>query len=235
MEIQLFIRRFKEAFGEKAELPIAFWYSEDEVEKTEKLGGCMFRHLNEIREGKPISLNAENIGCLGGCFYCGFSDMPKFVPEFVSLKEHYKESPELVVEMINQIGVSKARNNFINFSRIDNLNSLDGIEGLLFLATPDILSGLVTWTFFDSTKSDAVSAPFGSGCSSVITMAVNENSKNGYRTFIGFFDPSVRPWVESNILSFVIPMSRFKIMYETMPNSCLFNTPAWNKIKQRIE
>ena len=40
--------------------------------------------------------------------------------------------------------------------------------------------------------------------------AVNENRRGGHRAFLGFFDPSARPYVESNVLSFTIPMSRFK-------------------------
>ena len=51
----------------------------------------------------------------------------------------------------------------------------------------------------------------------------------------GFFDPSVRPYFEAELLSFTIPMSRFKEMYHTMRESCLFDTHAWGKIKERIQ
>jgi hypothetical protein len=39
---------------------------------------------------------------------------------------------------------------YLHFARIDRLTSFEKVEGLLFLATPDILSGLITWTFFDN-------------------------------------------------------------------------------------
>ena len=103
---------------------------------------------------------------------------------------------------------------------------------MLFLPTPDILSGLVTWTFFDNNALDAVAAPFGSGCCSVITQTIIENRKQGKRTFLGFFDPSVRPYFEADLLSFTIPMSRFKEMYHTMRESCLFDTHAWEKSRK---
>ncbi len=35
---------------------------------------------------------AENIGCGGGKFYTGFTEMPERVPTFVSLKEKYKQT-----------------------------------------------------------------------------------------------------------------------------------------------
>ena len=38
-----------------------------------------------------------------------------------------------------------------------------------------------------------------------------------------------------DILSFMIPMSRFKEMYDTMRSSCLFDTHAWGKIKERMK
>lgn len=234
MEIRTFIESYTEAFGEAAELPIVFWYSDELVGKTEKIGGCFFKGMRAVREGEMISLDAEVMGCGGGKFYTGFTDMPEHVPGFVSLKEKYKKTPEMVKEYVDALGVPKAERKYLHFARIDRMDSFDGLEGILFLATPDILSGLTTWAYFDNNVEDAVSAPFASGCCAVVTQAVLENRKNGNRTFLGFFDPSVRPWFESDLLSFTIPMSRFRIMYETMRSSCLFDTHAWSKIRERI-
>ena len=98
----------------------------------------------------------------------------------------------------------------------------------------DMLAGLTTWAFFDNDREDAVSAIFGSGCSAVVSQAVRENRRGGKRTFLGLFDPSVRPYVGANELSFVIPASRFPSMAETMRQCCLFDTHAWAKVKARI-
>ena len=235
MDIDTFINNYREAFGQQTELPIAFWYSDRPEAPTEKVSGCFFKSMAQVRSGKTISLNAETIGCGGGKFYTGFTDMPEHVPGFVSLKEKYKKTPEMVVNFIQEIQVPKAEKAWLHFTRIDNLASFDKAEGILFLATPDVLAGLTTWTFFDSNAFDMVSAPFGSGCCSVVTQTVLENRKQGKRTFIGFFDPSVRPYFEADLLSFTIPMSRFKEMYHTMRESCLFDTRAWGKIKDRIQ
>lgn len=48
--------------------------------------------MKTVRDGGIISLNAENIGCGGGKFYTGFTEMPEHVPTFVSLKEKYKQT-----------------------------------------------------------------------------------------------------------------------------------------------
>ena len=234
MTIHEFIETYRKAFGEKPSLPIAVWYSPEPVASTPKTGGCIFKHLDNLLAGGAVSLHADNIGCGGGKLYCGYSELPEFVPNYVSLKERYKRTPEMVVEFVETLGIRRAEPNYLNLARIDALESFDDVEGVIFFATPDVLSGLFTWTTFDLNAPDAVSSLFGSGCSNVITMVVNENARGGYRSYLGFFDLSARPYVDKNVLSFSIPMSRFREMLETMPDSCLFDTHAWEKVHQRI-
>ena len=235
MDTHTFITNYQEAFGKQAELPIAFWYSDEIQTPTEKVNGCLFKCMRLVRKGKTISLGSETITCGGGKFYTGFTDMPERVPGFVSLKEKYKKTPEMVLDFIQETQVPKTNKAYLHFARIDQISSFDPVEGILFLATPDILSGLATWAYFDNNSRDAVSTPFGSGCCSVVTQAILENKNQGKRTFLGFLDPSVRLYFEENILSFTVPMSRFKEMYHTMRESCLFDTHAWGKIKERLQ
>jgi len=235
MEIEEFIQNYREAFGSKAQLPLLFGYSDKPARDTAKIGGCFFKGLQAARDGEPVSLSADVIGCGGGKLYTGFSDMPERVPGFVSLKEKYKKTPEMVVEYIQGLGVERAEKQYLNFIRIDKAESFEGTEGILFYATPDMLSGLCGWAFFDSNEPDAVVSQFGSGCSSVVSMTVVENAKKGHRCFIGLLDPSVRPWVGKNELSFTIPYSRFVTMTETMKDCFLFDSHAWEKVKARME
>ena len=235
MEIKTFITNYREAFGEAAELPIVFWYSDILESQTEKINGCFFKNMKKVRDGHIISLNAGVIGCGGGKFYTGFTDMPEHVPTFVSLKEKYKQTPKMVTEFVERLGVPRTAKNYLHFAPINKVDTFDLIEGILFLATPDMLSGLTTWACFDNNSEDAVISQFGSGCSTVVTQTILENRKGGRRTFVGFFDPSVRPYFEPDVLSYTIPMSRFREMYQTMRSSCLFDTHAWGKIRERMQ
>lgn len=88
MDIQTFINNYYEAFSLKAELPIAFWYSDSLLGELKQTQGCLFKALPAIRQGEIIR--------------------------------------------------------YLHFARIDRLTSFEKVEGLLFLATPDILSGLIT-------------------------------------------------------------------------------------------
>lgn len=81
---------------------------------------------------------------------------------------------------------------------------------------------------------DAVVTRFGSGCSTVVSMTIAENARQGHQCFLGMLDPSVRPWVGANELSFTVPMSRFTVMMKTMRQCFLFDAPAWQRLKTRM-
>ena len=234
MELKEFIENYREAFGENAQLPLLFGYGDTPVAQTAKIGGCFFKGLQAAREGTPVALSTDVIGCGGGKLYTGFSDMPERVPNFVSLTEKYKRTPEMVADYVKSLEMPRATKRYLNFIRADQAESLKGFEGVMFYATPDALSGLCGWAFYDSNEADAVVARFGSGCSTVVSMAVVENSRGGHRCFLGLFDPSVRPWVGKDELSFTVPMSRFKVMTGTMRECFLFGSHAWERVKARL-
>lgn len=235
MNFQNFTDDFREAFGPKASLPLVFWYSNVPAGNPEKTAGCFFKALPAAREGALVSLNAACIGCGGGKFYTGFAPMPEQVPTFVAQKEHYKQTPQMVVEFITRLDVRSAPEAWLNFGRVDCARCPENWEGMLFFATPDQLAGLVSWACYDNNADDAVAALFGSGCSAVVAQAVRENRRGGHRTFLALFDPSVRPWVGPGELGFIIPRSRFVTMQSTMRESCLFGTHAWGRVRERID
>ena len=234
MELKDFIQSYLEAFGQGAQLPLLFGYSDAPVADTTKIGGCFFKGLQAAREGVPVALSAEVIGCGGGKLYTGFSDMPERVPKFVSLTEKYKRTPEMVADYVRSLEMPRTTKPYLNFVRIDQAESLEGFEGVMFYATPDMLAGLCGWAFFDTNEPDAVVARFGSGCSTVVSMTVVENARGGHRCFLGLFDPSVRPWVGKDELSFTVPMSRFTVMMDTMHECFLFDSHAWQRVKERL-
>lgn len=234
MKKDQFIKMYRDAFG-NYELPLAFYYSKEPVSPPIKSRGCYMKDLNRCRKGETISYDKDSIGCPGGKVYSGFSEVPPFIPDFVSYKERYKQQPEQVTQFIKALEMLDLSDQYLNFLPLSKVDNLDQIEGLIFFVTPDVLCGLSSWIFFDRNESDTISFPFGSGCSSIISQTVVENKKNGYRSFLGLLDPSVRPHFESNLLSLAIPMSRFKVILEHMDQSCIQGTPSWKKIKQRIE
>ncbi|MGI6243688.1 MAG: DUF169 domain-containing protein [Prevotella sp.] len=233
MDIKTFITTFRKAFGDTAPLPIAFGYSTVPAEEPRKIPRCLIGAISKVRNGNPLTLTAENVKCGGGGFYTGMHELPEYVPTFVSGQEHYKQTPEMVMDYVQKLDMHVNEKPYLNFVRIDKLDSLDDVEAILFWATPDILSGLTAWTFYDNNDMNAVLAPFGSGCASIVSLAIKENHEGGRHCFIGMLDPSARPLVPKYELTFTVPKCRFVEMLSTMKDSALFQH-AFSIIKKRI-
>lgn len=233
MTPQEFVLRFREAFGEAAPLPIAFWYGDVAVNAESRVPRCMIGAIRKVCEGNPLTLTAENVLCGGGGLYTAFRPMEERVPLFVSETEHYKQLPEQVRTYVESLEIELSKKPYLNFVSVDELDSWEGVEAVVFFATPDILSGLCTWAFYDNDAEDAITTKFASGCAAIVTFATVENRKGGRRCFLGMFDPSARPLVPKNELSFVVPMSRFREMLYTMPDSALYQK-AFSVVRRRI-
>ncbi|TFH15467.1 hypothetical protein E4H04_08320 [Candidatus Bathyarchaeota archaeon] len=80
---------------------------------------------------------------------------------------------------------------------------------------------------------EGVISPFGSDSSSIIMYPVLEGEKEHPRCIFGMFDPSARAYVESDTMTFAIPMKRFTQMVENMKESFLV-TPTWDTVKNRL-
>lgn len=229
-----FARLFSDAFA-GAELPLLLSYTDNGADlPAEPARGCFIKALRSARDGRPLALDAASITCGGGRVYTGFGQLSPRIEDFVSRVERYKQTPEQVREFVDSLGLEPAPKPYIRFARLDTADTFDNVEGLLFFATPDVLSGLVGWALYDTSAPDAVSVPFGSGCSTLVAQTVAENRRNGTRCFLGLFDISVRPIVEENVLSFSMPLSRFRVMAGTMQECFLGGAHAWTKLRERI-
>ena len=85
---EAFLERWGRFFGE-AELPIVFWYTDDEgsVDRAEppKDHRCFLADLKKVRQGADLRFDLDSVGCSGGRRYLGFSESvrPNF-EEFLS-------------------------------------------------------------------------------------------------------------------------------------------------------
>lgn len=240
-----FIRLWKKYFG-PAELPIAFYYGDyvngAELVEPGSLPRCLIAALASVRQGQSLAFGALSIGCPGGRRYAGFSqeirsDFEYFLSFGLPGKfegERYKKSPELVKEVLKHWPRFEAPGPYIIFKRWDRLEPDDEPEVIIFLSTSDILAGLFTLVNFDEACPEAIIAPMGSGCSSIVTYPYLEKYSDHPRAILGLFDPSARPYIDQNELSLAIPMKKFKNMIENMEESFLI-TPTWRKIKKRIK
>lgn len=240
-----FQARWKKYFGE-AELPVACWYTDDEsaAQRAEPPKGhrCFLADLSRVRGGTSLRFDVDAVGCGGGKRYLGFTKdvMPDF-EHFLSCGipgvlegERYKKSPELVREFEMRSPTFTAPARHIVFKRWDMLGGDDLPAVVIFLAPPDVLSGLFTLANFDEADLNAVYCPFCAGCGSIVKYAFLEKESLHPRAVLGMFDVSARPFVPASTLSFAVPMNKFTAMIENMEESFLV-TKSWEAVQGRME
>jgi len=239
-----FVELWRKYFNH-SELPIAFFYAKEHgsAERAPKAGAwrCLIEELSRVREGQALAFEADSIGCPGGKRYTGFTQkmMPNF-EYFLSCGipgklegERYKKSPELVKEIMEKAPTLAAPARYIVFRRWDQLEEADHPEVVVFFAQPDVISGLFTLANFDEADLNGVATPFGSGCSSIVQHPYLEGRASHPRAVMGMFDVSARPFVARDVLTFAVPMAKFRLMVGNMDESFLI-TASWRKVQERI-
>ena len=239
-----FLSKWNKYFGE-AELPLTCWYSELEHEAMKvavpKGHCCIICELSKVRHGDSLFFNAENLGCGGSRRYLGYAfDIRPNFEYFLSCGipgelegERYIKTPEMVNELMAKQHQVPANGRNLIFKRWDHLTENDRPEIVFFFATPDVLSGLFTLANFDQSEPNSTFCPFGAGCGSIIHYPFHEIEKERQRAVIGMFDPSARPCVPANTLSFAVPMKKFTTMIQYMDESFLI-TDTWETVRKRI-
>ena len=244
--------KFREGFAalwgkhfDGAELPVAFFYTDNDGDAA--AGGpaaparCVIANMDRVRKGETVRFAAGTIGCPGGKRYLGYSrEIRPGFEHFLSCGipgelegERYKKSPELVLEVMDRMPQFEAPGKFVVFKRWDKLEGRDNPEVVVFFARPDVLAGLFTLASFDEVESSGVIAPFAAGCGSIVLYPYLERGSESPRCVIGLFDPSARPFVGPDELTFAAPFAKFERMVANMDQSFLI-TPTWERIRARI-
>jgi uncharacterized protein (DUF169 family) len=241
---QQFLERWGKYTG-RANLPITFYYTDQAGQGGSAApaspSSCVICQLQTVRRGKSLCLSLETVRCSGGKRYLGFKSTlrPNF-EYFLSCGipgemegERYKQSPELVAEQMKHQPAFQAPGRYIVFKRWDKLDESDEPAVVIFFAPPDLLSGLFTLAGFDEAAPEAVIAPFGSGCASIVQYPYFEGLSPHPRAVLGLFDVSARPCVPAGVLTFAVPWPKFVRMVANMDESFLI-TASWAKVQARL-
>ncbi len=224
------------------ELPIVCFYSNDlgdvkfpDRPKPNKKGyTCIFSQIAPVRKGRARAFNMDNLGCFGSFLPFGFDiRVTEDVKNYMCNVERVKKSYNHVDSMYEHRPPKQAPAKYLVFKRWDTLEEQDNPQVVFFFGNPDVISGLHGVANFDSMTPYGVSAPFGTGCDSIVGFPMNELESEQPKAVLGPLDPSVRIYFKPNISTFSVPWPKFLSMVENMDESFL-STDSWSQVKSRF-
>ena len=226
--------------------PVTFEISPDRRGMEEPLPSgtqrCFVCDLTKVRNGTDLAFSESTISCRGGLRYCGYVQEPfPYFRFFLSYGlegkvegERYKKSPELVDAWQQEIQVIPSSGKFLIFKRWDHLIPDDNPEVVIFFSRPEVLSGLFSLANYDRADPYGVITPMGAGCSSIVHYPYVEQQSGDPRAVMGMMDPSARPCVPVDVMTFAVPMKKFIPMIRNMEESFL-RTHTWKKVQTKIK
>jgi uncharacterized protein (DUF169 family) len=233
--------RLREMIGLRHE-PLAFYYSDTAPQGFQpgpERRGCLIALLSRARRGETVFFDQDTTGCPGGSTYLGFCEARPEIDAFVSTGipgvmegEHYKQSPELVRAFREAHPPLPAPARYAVFTPVSALAAGETPLVVLCFAGPDELCGLVGLAGY-ARADDAILSPFGSGCGVLISRALYEAQNPQPRGILGMFDPSARPCVAADELSFSAPRALWEEMLSHAEESFL-QTKTWATLRRRI-
>ena len=203
---------------------------------------CVIGKIWLARKKKTAAyFDREHYGCLGGAFYLGFlKPQLETVARFISTGipgrfegERYFESPEVSRSFFATIDPRPAPARFCVFKPLSQFSEGEVPEIVTFFARAEIIAGLNQLAVFVTNDFEAVSSPFGAGCTNVVSWPLRYLSQGKLKAVMGGWDPSERKFLKPDEITFSIPYAMFGRMVARWPESFL-STDTWAIVKKRI-
>lgn len=228
-----------------ADLPIVFSYVDDPGggQPAEAATGhrCFICDLGRVRKGVNMIFGQSTLGCSGAKRYLGFSnEAVESLDDFLACGIpgeleglRLKKTPDIAREQRAAVPRFEAPAEYLAARRIDGLEPGDEPQVAVFFAEPDVLAALYTLAGYDDARPDAVVAPFGAGCATIVQYPFQQAGTDQPRAVLGMFDISARPCVGANVLTLSVPWKKFVRMAGYMDESFL-TTASWETVRARL-
>lgn len=195
---------------------------EDAVSPRTDSWTCMFALMGKVQSGKPASFTAETPGCVGAGNYLGFNGVPPIAAAlYLAGKERLKKDAGLATAFYNEVQAPAAKKTCLIFGRLDSLPDDTEVEVVNLWVGAASLSILHTLANYDRSTNDNVIMPFSSGCQSIWTLPYKQAGKELPKAVAGSLDPTVRPFLPEEAISFSAPAERFVEMCANINGSFL--------------
>ncbi len=229
------------------EEPLGIFYSETEPESslTPAPGtkhACIINYLRMARTEKTgVHFASDVRTCMGGWVYLGYLlPPPERILRFVTTGfqgqegERYLPSPESMERFFKDIDIQPAPAPFCAARPLSQFT--EGEEPLLvtFRCRGEVLTGLSMLAGFALDDHNALVIPFGSGCANIFAWPLHYRRMGRKKAVVGGSDPSCRPFMGVDELSFTVTADVLAAMQEAFPRSFLTGR-TWTGVRKKID
>lgn len=203
---------------------------------------CVLGHVWRARKKHTQAwFSAERFGCPGGAFYLGFlKPQTDTICTYVSSGvpgvmqgEHYLSDPQTCRRIFEEIAPLPAGGPYCVFKPLDLLEAGETPELVMFFARPEVITGLHMLTAYVTGELNAVTTPFGAGCSHVVTFPRTHAAGSQRKAVLGGWDPSCRKYYKTDEISFSMPWALFQDMLAKWRDSFL-TSGTWKLCQKKI-
>ena len=195
------------------------------------------------KKHRAAFISTEEYGCAGGVYYCSMmKPYLRFIEDYVTMGypgtpiqgERYLPSPEAMRKFLIQVDPREAPGKYCIFKPLSLFAGDEEPEFVIFFARPEVLTGLFTHTNFTTGDVDCVAAPFGAGCTGMISWPLYYKEKGIEKAVLGGMDPSARKYMKTDELTFTVPLSLYKKMLAALPESMFNVDGAWKEVRKKV-
>lgn len=195
------------------------------------------------RKKKAAWISHEECGCMGGGYYSGvYGPYLEANVHYVSTGipgtpiegEHYLSSPEVMRDFMDDCAPKLGRGKYCVLKPLEQFTDDEEPLSVTFFARPEVLTGLHSLTGFAAGSHNAVVSPFGAACTSIIAWPLVYEERGKECAVLGGFDPSARKFLQTDELSFSIPLALYNKMLDVMESSAL-TRDTWQGVRKKVK
>lgn len=204
--------------------------------------GCIINFMRLARRRQtPVCFTAETTACMGGKVYLGYLlPPPERIAHFVTTGfqggpgERYLPGPESMYRFFADVDIQPASAPYWIVRPANTLEETDKPDLFCFHARGEALSGLMTLACFALDDHHAVAAPFGSGCANIFAWPLHYQRKGQKKAVLGGADPSCRPYLKTDEMTFTVTADILERMLNAYPQSFLMGN-TWSSVRKKAE
>lgn len=203
---------------------------------------CIINYVRKARtQKKPVFFSADVQGCRGGWVYLSFLlPPPDGIAEFVTTGgpgfegERYLPAPASMHRYFSALDLQPAPAPYCVFQPFSLFSGDQHPDFVVFHCRGEALTGLCQLAYFSLDAHDAVVMPFGAGCSNLLAWPMFYRRHGIDKAVVGGVDPSCRPFMNVDELTFTVSYDVLQTMLDAAPQSFL-HTKTWAGVLKRIE